>query len=511
MRLRLATALLLCASLLVSTAPATAAPSGALTQVSGAPVAAAPRRTIGARIKAGVRRLGVFGSAALATTTAAASAYTLHRMGISPAESAVIIGTPIVLGTGALAMMARRAKGVWTRSPAALKLSAVESALARGKHGELPGLVAELQQAIAAAEAGATAGQDPKDAARQVAFLKLALARAQMGIDESDVATVRPNGATLSAWESHVTPLAEAAHAAVTPTSEGKLAIALASLATEIRAEKQVAAQRAAALSGFLDHVPLAFGGPLAAQAKQTQKLLDDRKAKELDPEIALHEKLNTAMRGRVSNRLASEKPEFAQRRDRHGRLQRLRVDHLEGAYHDADYAETELTSAISDRDTEQRLHREAEDHRQDPDPNDPNKTVDNSASYTARAASYASSARTHTDNANASMRRLEDRLRALHRDPTFLAEKLAAMNHHVGQAEAGPSYFEELFGSPTWTGLSSWSAELSAMSQRTRVQGYKRAIAAQHDEVSERENGEHHWLEGQIDGDLSRQMQAAR
>jgi hypothetical protein len=503
-----------------------AAPGGAQAATTSAATPAPAKRGIGARIKAGWRKMGKVGQTATVVGVTALTAFGLNQAGLTPVETATAIGGTMTLGVGTMALIAQRAKRIWSSSLAALKIKKLDDAHTSGNWGEVAGVLEELKSAAQANDSRAIGSKkDGKLQAKESAFLRFGIMRAELESNNDPDARHRLSGATLPAWKSQLGGFDTQAQAKVTRESEGPLALALVELAGEMKAEQAVLVSHNAAIAQFEDFVPAAFGGPMAKEVKRAKQLVSELKDGELNGEQELHGALTTKMRGRVSDRLAGENGEFKQRRVRHGDLKTLREGPVEGALHEAQRADSELGSAISDRQMEAFNETEAMMHTADVETyydseSDGNggtrsvartRTVDNSGSYRAMAAMYASSARTHMSNANNAMSNLSGKLQSLASDRTMLSEQLASP-HHGGMTSAsgGPGLVGELFMPEAFNLFSNFMSSGNLSSAQSGVQQKLGALKSLHDEVSRRETGERTWLDGQIDTDLGRQMSTA-
>jgi hypothetical protein len=476
------------------------------------------KRTLGQRLKAGWRKIGIVGQGAVVLGVTGAAAFGMHQLGMSPTETAAVLGGTGAIGATGLAVVAQRAKRLWTGSLAALKLKKIDDAREAGSLGDVSQLISDIKQAAAINAAQGTGDQKAqKTQTREAAFLGLSLARAELALDDSKHPDQRTSGATLQHWQSHLGTIDQQATSHVTPTSEGKLALELKKLEAETHKTQGIADGHGEAIARFEDHVPIAFGGQMAREAKATKAMLQKLRDDEIGGERTLHSSLTGKMRGRISDRLSGERTDFKQRRVRHGELQKLRQGKLGKAIAEAEHAESELAAAISDRQWESHYQAQALAHKNDvehytEDGQQKTRIVDNSHQYLTQASWYASSAQTHTSNANRSMSDLEGHLHALASDATMKQENLATPGKHgLGDAQRGPGWAEELFLPTAFNLFSNFSAQSSLSSAKGAVSRKLGALGQLHDEVSRREGDEQKWMDQQIDADLSRQMQAAR
>ena len=509
------------ASSLLTPLPASSAPAAAPT---------APRRTLGMKLKAGWRGLGKLGQVGALGLVESGAALGLQHAGLSGGETAMVLGSATAMGLAGIGLMARRAKQVWSGSIAAIKLKTIDQARAARTIDAVPITIGDLKQSMATNEAAIRAGgKAAKKAARENAFLELAVVRAELALDESPDVKKRLSGRTLDVWQGQLGGLEAGARAQVTPMSEGKLALALKDVAREIEQEKAVVERHDQAIARFDDHVPVAFGGDMARESKTTKEQVQRLASVEVEGEIALHANLTRAMRGRVSDRLAGESGEFKQRRERHGALTQLREGLLGATLNEARSAEREYDAALNDRRQASYYEAEAlqhtndlEHYSEDEDYYEGNerrtrsvpktRSVDNSQQYRTTAAMYSSSASTHTSNGNQALGALRQRLGQLAQDRTVLAEQLAVPGQGGhGGASGGPGWYGELF-LPEGLNLFANMMAQSSLSDAQSFAAHKvGALESMYGEVDRREKGEHGWLEQQVDGDLTRQADAAR
>ena len=506
--MRALVALSLVATLSVAAPRASAAPRNA-------PVAAAQaKRTVGMKLKAGWRKIGLVGRSLAVATVAGGAAYGMNYMGFSPVETGAVITGVGATAVGGIAIVAQRAKKLWTGSLAALKLNAIDHAQADS--AELPKVLDELRHASAEAKAPTTNKQQAQVKARDGAFLDLAIVRGELALDNASDPKVRSSGITLESWTHQVSELEQAARARVTSTSEGRLALALRDVGAEVQKEEGMVARETEAITRFEDHVPIAFGGVMAKEATtaktQVKKLVDG----ELAGERSLHQAKTAAMRGRVSDRVAGERPEFLKRRTRFRDLNALSEGLLGDTVNSARRAHSEMSSAKSDLTTQALYEVQALAHTADTesytadDGKPQTRTVDNSGTYRTMAASSAASAATHVAEANTQFKQLSKGLKALSTDPTMAKEQLLSPQHQGEVSDSGPGIAQQLFMPEVFNLFGTLSASSGLSTAQDKLAPKLKALESLASVVSTREHTEKTWVETQIDDDLGRQMTAA-
>jgi hypothetical protein len=522
-------AVLLTLSLGLLPVSAHAIPGGGKAQSTSAITSAPVKRTLGQKIKAGWRKMGKFGQTATVVVVSGAAAFGLHQAGMSPVEAGATVGGALTLGAGTMALIAQKAKRVWSGSLAALKIKQLDGS--KGAHGDAAAMLVELKQAAAlnAAKNGGSK-KEMKQKDLEGTFLNLGIVRAELALNDSTDSKVRLSGATLPAWKTHLGDIDGTASAKVTRDSEGKLALALIDLKGEIHSEQAVLQRHQAAVQQFEDRVPALFGGQMGKEAQAAKQKVAQLHDNEIKGEADLHVQLNTKMRGRVSDRIAGESGEFKSRRIRHGKLKILREGALGTALSHAHEADSELSSAISDRQSEsmyeaQALQHTADvehyteteyytDHENKQQSREIPKTriVDNSQQYRSMAAMYASSAQSHTQNANNAMRNLAGKLQELQSNETIVEEKLFTPHHgNMSSAQGGPGWMSSWYMPEGFNLFSNMMSQQSLSSAQGALNQKLGALQALHDEVNRRESGELSWIDKQIDTDLDRQMASAK
>ncbi len=303
---------------------------------------------------------------------------------------------------------------------------------------------------------------------------------------------------------------------------EGFLALSLKDLHGEVGREKAAAGQIDGQLKNYDKQVPALFGGKMAEDAKKGKADLKDFQDREIGPEEGLWAAKNGAMRGRVSDRLYSEREDYRTHRDHRDRLTTLFDAKVDPAYKTASGIDSDLSGMISHRNAEAfdmtlaslHTHDYAGESCDSDGKNCHSVYEDNSGIYRAMAAGEASAAASDARSANAGLERLKPMVSALYADKTLAQEQLIGLlpkvqGHAVG--EGGFDVFGDLLLHPLFGifgGLSSASSGESARSSFAPVLGALRAVDG---EVAGRRDGEINWVEGNISRDLDGQMEKAR
>ncbi|MCC6751135.1 MAG: hypothetical protein IT371_26005 [Deltaproteobacteria bacterium] len=358
-------------------------------------------------------------------------------------------------------------------------------------------------------------------AEKELAALTLVQVRAALGDsagrgarDQGEIGGLRP-----AEWKQAIETLETEA---VRSGREGKLALKLQELGTELDGQKRVATDSDRKIAAFVKQQPWLFGGRLRAPGKAARKelepLLDETKS-----ETALHGKRTEAMRGRVGDRLAKDEPVFRQRRDRMGRLAEA-AGKTEQVVSLVSEIEDQLDAVVSNRASQATNLTLAMTQTHVPVPHQVSngnggttteiKFEDHSQLYRSLAASNASSAEAAARAAASGLRKLDTMVNRLKRDGTLTQEQLATLLPETRNLRADhgrTGFVESYFFAPIFGAISAGSDEASAREARNAFKPAARALKRVNETVGERHVEEKTWVEGQIDADLARQIQQVR
>lgn len=464
------------------------------------------------------------------------------------AVGAFVIGTPIAVGvagvvgtvaliTGAVYHHADSENKVWSASKSQGEIETVDvanrAAAAESLHNIRAAAAARRGRMLAriadAERRGAKTVDDKthdslKRARAYAGYDSLVVARAalQENVVSADAAQ-RAGGQLPAHWSESVAALeGEAARTG----KEGALARELKALSAEIAQENVTAGQLQGDIQRFEKTVPGMFGGQLKDQAAKANAELQRFRDMEIAPETALHARANGAMRGRVSDRIYGERDEFKKRRDRFDRLSALSGGPLKSATELAHKVDSDLSTMASARATEAAMlvlaaaneHVAVEhcetvtDSKGDSHQDCHTEYEDHSFVYKAAASAAATSAQGAARDAQGGIDALKSAVPALAAHPVIQAEGLsAALPTAFGSSvDAGHGVFFDMF-LPAWGSLiASGFNESSATSVRAKFAPVMGAIDSVKATVKSRQDGEDRWVNGQIDSDLTRQMDEA-
>ena len=357
------------------------------------------------------------------------------------------------------------------------------------------------------------------DAKRLAAFDLLAAGRAEL--NENAVSTdpnTRIGKETPNVWKEK---LERGEAEAVSSGFEGKLALQLKRLEAELGAQDGVGKLLENELGAFKGFIPKLFGGQLASEAKRGEADLTEFREDEVGAEQGLRDRINAAMRKRVSDRLYSERADFRQHRDRLDRLVALHDGPVKTALETARYIDERLADAISHFQDEQTQLALAAANSAVPvtvteTDSKGNTTTrveiqDHSGPYRAAAAIAASAAASAASDAEEGLSRLGGELGTLYNDSTIADEDLRAwVPAKPGTSVDGGSGMVSWVMPGLFQLFSSMGSESSVESTRAEFASTLSSLGSLSSEVGSRRAGEQGWVDGEIDQDLAKQMEKA-
>ncbi|MBI4345560.1 MAG: hypothetical protein HY553_01815 [Elusimicrobia bacterium] len=352
-----------------------------------------------------------------------------------------------------------------------------------------------------------------RDAKRYLAFDRVVETRAELNHNAvTKDENTRIGKTAPDAWRARVG--AEEA-AAKESGFEGTLATTLRSMNAEIGAQKAKAGALEQHVDNFGKVAPTLFGGELRAQHQKGAADLQEFRTQEMAPEENLHSAANAAMRGRVGERLYSERQDYRDHRDRRDRLSKVYDQLAKPAVAVAEQVDAELRGMISARNTEAAmltlaaLHTNDAEYYTDTDGKQQVRYVDNSGPYRLAASVAASQAQAHARDANAALQRLRPMVTGLHNNRTLQDEGLVKMLPKAQGREVydGHGLLTDWFLPPLWGIFSGLSNASSAERARTEFAPIKSALERTGAELSGRRDGETRWLDHQVDQDLESQI----
>ncbi|MEK9145086.1 MAG: hypothetical protein AAB339_05710, partial [Elusimicrobiota bacterium] len=351
----------------------------------------------------------------------------------------------------------------------------------------------EAFDGLAAARAELNANALSKDATRRI------------GLERPEVWTERVTGEEAAAKESGF---------------EGALALRLQTLSSELKTQEAAVSRIEGDLKSFDEQVPALFKGRLKEMSEKGKKDLAEFKTAEAAPEKALHETANSAMRGRVSDRLGKENAEYLSHRERLEKLAMAAEGVLKSSVDLARQVDKDLGEMASHE--RQRLvylglasmNERVPVTKTDEKGNSYVEYEDHSFTYKALAASEASAAHASAASARAGVEALSKILPLARKDAVLQEEHLTAglpSPEKTNIPSGSGGVFFDFFIPATWNLFGSLFSESQANQARARFGPVLGGIEAVHREVEARRAGEAHWVGERIDSDLSGQMDKAR
>lgn len=500
--------------------------------------AATRARATGSAMASPFKRIPV---PARAKAVAARAKATLKRI---PRKVKIATAAALVVATavGGFYLHADSKNREWKSSPAHGVVVQVEKAVTSRDAAALDRLgdgarakYVELERQIADARARGhnelADGMSLDAAERELDFTGLAMSLADLEENVISGNSEERPGVTLpSAWQNRI---GSAEAGALSRGFEGDLALQLSSLRSELTAENSVATSADRAIDEFGHRVPVAFGGEMRADLDQARRALSRFHEKEISPERTLHQRANTAMRGRVSDRLASESTEFAGHRTRLGRLSTLQDRMVDPAATLAAEIDADLGSVISHRSAERNYLAIAATKTAVPvtktrtaccrteTVNGQTRSVSYTETYTAiedqsgvwraMAASEASAAQSAARSAQQGLDRLRPLIVKLHNDSTLQGEGLVSLlpDGANTQVDTGHGAMSDWFLPPLFNLFSNAGSQASAA--RTEFRPVLTSLVNVNTRVGSLRGTERTWVESRIDSDLDQQIAQAQ
>lgn len=423
-------------------------------------------------------------------------------------------GAAVVVGAGVggyLYYRGRRNDRAWAASDSRGLMQQVEQT---NDPAQLGALLAGSRTAHQAAleqqaNAGARGSRKVKKAAAQkAAFSGLAATYAELLLNgAASQAGQRVGGQTPSAWR---TQLGSAEQEAISRGFDGKLALALEKLQSEVSHQRGFGEKHTAAIKAFEGQTKVFAKGMKASLAKV--RAAADRFGQETQAETQLVDSKTTAMRGRISDRVARSNTEFRDRRQRLGTLDGLYSSKIQPCVDLAAgiaSALSDIESARSSQTTYLALAASKTHVFVGNDDKGRPKYEDKSGFYRMMAMNEASRAHSAASTAEAKMSALNTRLAELRNDPQMRAEGLTAPHGRSASVNAGPDAFSVYFMPPTFGLMSNlFDSFSSARSSFLPVKGAIDHVAGM---VDSRRQQERSWINGQINRQLQSEMTLAR
>lgn len=347
-----------------------------------------------------------------------------------------------------------------------------------------------------------------KAAAQKAAFSGLAATYAELLLNgAASQAGQRAGGQTPSAWRAQ---LGSAEQDAISRGFDGKLALALDKLQSEVSQQQGSGEKHGKAIKAFEGQTKVFAKGMKASLAKV--RAAAERFGQETQAETQLIESKTSAMRGRISDRVAGSNAEFRTRRDRLGTLDGLYSSKLQpivdlasgidSALSDIESARSSQTSYLALAASQTHVYVGNDDKGRP-------KYEDKSGFYRMMAMNEASRAHSAASTAEAKISALNTRLAELRNDPQMRAEGLTAPHGSSSSVSAGPDAMTVYFLPPMFGLMSNlFDSYSSARSSFLPVKGAIDHVAGQ---VNSRRQMERGWLNSQIDRQLQNEMTLAR
>ncbi|OGW88861.1 MAG: UDP-glucose 4-epimerase GalE, partial [Omnitrophica bacterium RIFCSPHIGHO2_12_FULL_44_12] len=389
---------------------------------------------------------------------------------------------------------------------------------ARARHDRMIARITEAEKQGAKKVDDAT--RDKLSLARRYAAFDLFIASAaDLQVNEiSQNTDQRPGGEFLPTWQQELDGFEKGA---IRMGFEGNLARRLRDLQSEIDRENREIAEWTAWIGDFEKAVPMLFAGGMKKELKAAETDLKEFSETERNPEQSLFDAKNMAMRGRVSEKLYGQNPEFKVHRDRRDRLQTLFNQKINPVVGMANQIVRDLDKMISERQTEamNQVAAEANSHvlvQKSETTYDQNGNAhtrywteyeDHSLSYRILAAAAASAAKNAARRANDGLAKLKQELSALGGDPIFKSENLLLPGANMNEVAGGHGALFAFFGPSLWNVFGSMSSASDGSRAKSEFESILRTIEALSREVQTRLQGEINLVEQAISQDLMQQM----
>jgi hypothetical protein len=445
-------------------------------------------------------------------------------------KAGITVAWTLAAGGAGFYVNSIRKNRLWTASKAYADVIRIEDARAKNDESALAQIGKDVRQrhqrmvsVVSQAETAKAkiVSNQTKDslelAKRYAAFDLLAAGRAELNVNAvSQNAKRRIGGDLPAAWKKLLTT--EDAEA-LSSAFEGKLALHLKRLQAEIATQHEASEKIGRGFESFEQLIPKLFGGQMAEEAARGKKDLAEFASAETGTEQVIYDDFNGAMRGRVSDRLYSEREDFRSRRNRRDRLAALQDGPVRQAVETAQNIDQNLAEALSSLQSEQTYLMLAAANTAVPvtrtsTDSKGNTTTevtieDQSGPYRAMAMTAAASASSSASQAQAGFERMPGLMVALHNDPVMASERLLDRipEGQVREVDGGSGLWMNWIMPPLFGLFSSMGSASSISSTRDAFAPVMRRLEGLADEVGARHTAENGWVNGEIDQDLNAQM----
>ncbi len=455
-----------------------------------------------------------------------------RQVGKVSAAVLVVVGlvVAVAITVGVIWHNGNTRNGMWQNSKSNQDIVAIEKARRDGDADALAAIVkdardrqARMAERIAAAKSagskkvGDATGDDVKTAEAFKDFDGLAGARAELNLNAVSQDPARRIGEQLPAtWKES---LAREEAEAKKTGFEGSLALQLQAMRGELERETNAGHRIAGDIDAFKERVPGMFGGRLKEMGNRGDADLAEYRRTEISPENGRYNDVNSAMRGRVSAKLASQSEDYQKHLARQERLAGV-ADLIKPAVEMALQVDKDLKEmGEHEHARAANLILAANNERVRVDDYDQNGKLigsheeDHSGMYKAFAASEGAAARASAASAQAGIKGLHVLIPMLRKDKTMIEEGLVfALPNGTNNTNPNPggSVFFDFWIPASWNLFGMMFSESQAAQARGSFGSVLGGLQGVQAEVANRQAGETNWVNGAIDADLDTQMKQA-
>lgn len=459
------------------------------------------------------------------TAMAAPSMQQLQQWASTGDGKMIIAGSAAaVVAAGAGTWVYLRGKGKdrqWLQSGSHTLMKQADK-LASSDPAQLAQLVQKGRTARQAAERklqAASTRKEKKLAKREVAFTGLAAAYAALVLNVTTENHATRVGAHLpKVWKQK---LGAAEHEAKRNRSDGKVALLLKDLGKEVDHQRSVTERHRGALEGFDKAKPMIFAKNMKSAMKRVHDAVGTF-GKELDVEQKLLTAKTTAMRGRVSDRLANKMPEYKEKRTYLKELDAFKRNKLGPVVDLAHKISSNLSAIVDARQQETTYLAMAASRTRVPVQKTRTKYVngkaetetytdyeDQSGYYRMMAANEASRAQNNGTQARARISSLNTHLRALRGHAILVREGVQMPGERDVNVAHGRGWASAYLLPPTFNLIGNlFSDTTSAINQFAPVRGALDHVASR---IDGRRNGLRGWVNQKIDAQLASEIALAQ